>query len=593
MNRQRPKNESVKIFFFFYDRKDMNKALKLYGISTIKNSRCFAISGEPLEYLDSLKLAYSHFEEYFPKPRSLYLNRLARSWAYSWNRKSGQIFDNLRLSLHNYFAKKMFQLVALDNLIKTERPDEVFLGKKKVSFKNLFTSDFEDISGIIKLVCAKHKVKLISEWTGDFWPLKYLIQFLLVPRLRKVIEGEDFDYKVLLAAHHYHAINIFPLLSFLQKSRLKPLLVGRIGAANRILDKNKINYIEFNGEIPFKNLPDYLFTRLKFLLDLIRFLASKKTFSYRGYNLWPIFKPKLISLFLSDALHLYTHKIFYSKLFSYVQPSQIVTVTNDSSNQTLITAAKKLSIPTLEIQHGITSGYYGIYLKSDKLAVWGKIPKDIYSKSGVPINKMVVTGWPGYESYLNRKYAKSEINPKNVSVTLLAQDPEGMSLLFMKKSAEENLEIFFKSVSMLGFKTKVVIRLHPRADNSILFTIAEKYGVKFRLSENETLGGLLSKTDIVVGQTTSATLEAIIMGKPVIYLPSMHWPAKFVEGSGAVFEVKTSEEIMDKINLIMKNGITGEMIAAQTKFVENYCNFPKDSNKLIVQTILGIIHGKS
>ncbi len=560
-----------KTIFSFFNKKDVEIATERFGKEKLSYSVCLTNSAD--------------YEKYFPKRYAFDLNNIAKNWADSWYQRELEIFGSLSLSLRNYFAKKLFQITLIDNLFRVENPDEVFLGKKKVSFKNLFTSDFEDMSEIIKLVCAKHKVKLICEWTNDFWPLKYLIQFLLPPRLRKVIDGKDFDYKVLLAAHHYHAINIFPLLSFLQKSRLKPLLVGRIGTAKRILDKNKINYIEFNGEIPFKNLPNYLSMRLKFLLDLIRFLASKKTFSYRGYNLWPIVKPKLISLFLSDALNLYTHKVFMKELVRHVGPKHLVCVTNDSTNQVLISTAKTLGISTLEIQHGITIGADGVYLKADKFAVWGKIPKDIYSKSGVPINKMVVTGWPGYDSYLKRKYAKSEINPNNVSVTLLAQDPEGMSLLFMNKSAEENLGIFFKSVSMLGFKTKVVIRLHPRADKSIPFTIAEKYGVKFRLSENETLDGLLSKTDIVVGQTTSATLEAIIMGKPVIYLPSMHWPAKFVEGSGAVFEVKTSEEIVDKINLIAKNGITGEMIAAQKKFAKNYCNFPENSVDNLVKLI--------
>lgn len=550
-----------------------------------KNLKLFPLTNAVKSYLIANKIIYENFEDYFPKKLSGELNSLAGSWATSKTSPGVGFPDNLSLSLHNYFAKKLFQLAAIDNLMKIEQPDEVFLEKKEVPFKNLFTSDFEDIAEIIKLVCAKHKVKLICEWTGDFWPLKYLIQFLLPPRFRKVIEGGDFDYKVLLAAHHYHAINIFPLLSFLQKSRLKPLLVGRIGAAKRILDKNKINYIEFNREIPFKNLPDFLLTRLKFLLDLIKFLRSKKTFSYCGYNLWPIFKPKLISLFLSDALNLYTHKIFYSKLLSQVQPSLVVAVTNDSSNQTLITTAKRMGIPTLEIQHGITAGFDGGYLQSDKFAVWGKIPKDIYAKNGVGLEKMIICGWPGYESYLNRRYIASKINSKNVSIAFLAQAPEGMSLLFMSKTPEENLEIFFKSISMLGFKTKVSIRLHPRADKSIPFTIAEKYGVKFRLSENETLGELLSKTDIVVGQTTSATLDAIIMHKPVIYLPSMNWPAKFVEGSEAVFEANDTKSLTRAIDEIIDKGISPKMITAQKRFIENYCNFSKNSLVEITKVI--------
>lgn len=552
------------------------------------NYKLFPLTIKAKAHLLNNKLKYQNFEDYFPKNLSKKINRNAGKWAtYS------QFPSNLSLSLHNYFAKKLFQLTAIDNIIKTEQPTEVFLGKKESSYKDIIISDFEDIRTVIKLACKKRKVNSFNLTGVNFWPLKYLVQLLMLPKVRDFkIKEKNLKSGTIIAAHNYHVVNILPLLSFLQQFQFKPLVIGRIGKGFKALESNHIEYIPFYGEISPMHLPSYLMFRLKLLWKLYKFLQSRKSFNYDGYNLWEMLKPKLISIFLSDALNLYSHKLFIKNLVRSVHPEYLIAVTNDSTNQILIQSIKNLGIPTLEIQHGITAGYDGVYLKSDKFAVWGKIPKSIYAKNGVDSGKIVITGWPGYESHLTKTYRVRKINRENLSISFLAQDPEGASLLFMNKTPEENLGIFFKAISTLSFKNKVVVRLHPRADKTVPFAVASKYGVKFRLSETESLGDLFLKTDIVVGQTTTATLDAIIMNKPVIYLPSMSWPTKFVEGSDAVYEAKDAGDIGRYVELIIDKGMSSKMVEAQKKFIADYCNFSKSSVNLISRQIEKMINAK-
>lgn len=558
------------------------------------NIKLLPLTSKLKVHLASNKIEYKNYEDYFPGKLSKKLNMLASKWSASWDKDINVEFANsLRLSLHNYFAEKLFQLACIDNLIKTELPAEVYLGKKAFSYKYILASNFEDITEVIKLVCGKKAVRLIDRSGKSIWPLKYFVKLILPPRLRGIKIKSRVRGSIILAAHHYHVINIIPFLLSLKQSRLRPLVVGRVGEAAKSLKDNKLEKISFYGEISFKDLPRYLIVKLKLLLKLNKFLQKKRLFSYHGYNLWNVLKPKLISLFLSDALNFYAHKLFYNKLLYRFEPSQVITVTNDFSNQSLTNLAKTMRIPTMEIQHGITMGADGTYLKVDKLAVWGKIPSYIYSKHGVDSKRLVISGWPGYETYLTEHFPITKINPKNLTISFLAQDPAGMSLLFMNRTPEENIRIFFKAMSMLGSGIKAVVRLHPRADKSLSSVLAKKYLIKFRLSENETLKDLLVKTDIVVGQTTSATLDAIIMHKPVIYLPSMTWATKFVEGSGAVWEAKNANDIEKIAKLIIKNGMNPAMLECQDKFIQDYCNFPNSSVDLLSKQIRVNIDAKN
>jgi CDP-glycerol glycerophosphotransferase (TagB/SpsB family) len=169
-----------------------------------------------------------------------------------------------------------------------------------------------------------------------------------------------------------------------------------------------------------------------------------------------------------------------------------------------------------------------------------------------------------------------------------------MSLLFSKNTPRENIEIFFESISKLKKSVNIIVRLHPRADKSIVESVAKKYNFNFKFSDyKEALITLLGRTDIVVGQDTSAILDAMITHKPVIYLPSMRWPATFVGGSGAVLEAHNSETLIKYLNVTIKNGITKKMFLAQKVFVEEYCNFSQNSvtkisvliNQLVKNTI--------
>ena len=597
MSRSDNKNRAV---LFFFNRKEVQWALKTFGVETLKKSLCFSCSINAYETLTQLSIKIHYYENYFPKNRAEELHSIAEEWSKNWyktagmklNRSDIDLIKTSELSLLNYFSKKLFQFSCIEQVFKKEGSSTVYLGTESTNLKEELFGGFEQISPVIKFLTGKKQIARVD--IGKKWwsnkptmAIRLLLYLLLLPKI-SLTKIKSTNADVLVVGHHYHLVNINNLISNLKKQDKKVLVVGKIGLAKNFLFKEKIDFLNLDRNIYIGDLPFIIKNKIVFLL---KSKVSENYFRYDDYNLSNIFKPKLLSTLLVESLNSLVWTLMSREVFYNSKPKVLLCVSEDSSVQSFIETARSSKVLSVEIQHGFTVGSDSKYINADKLLVWGKVSRSIYQKTGVDSKKLIICGWPAFEIYKGVKF-KKKVSSKKTQITFLAQDPEGVSLLFMNKTPEENLDIFFKAVSTLGFNTTVVVRLHPRADKTAPFTVAKKYKVKFRLSENERLNDLLSQADIVVGQTTSATLDAVIMHKPVIYLPSMRWPAKFVEGAGVAIEVNDVNSLRQAIKLAVDKGISKQMLTAQTKFVENYCNFPKDSNKLIAQTILGIIHGK-
>lgn len=587
-----------RLILFLFDDKDVDLALKTFGLGNLKASKCFAFGASAYRRLAELEILSYEYSSYFDPSRAEGLNNLASNWARGWYKKCNMNIkfngfnplSTLELSLHNYFAKKLFQFVCIEEIIKKEKPSVLVIGMEEKGMKNMLVSNFDSITPVIKFAAAKRRVyykflKAGLQWYMNQDYLKFIYLCLASPLVSLKGVGRNTDY--IFLGHHYHIQNILPVLEKLKKGNKKVLVVGRLGETMNILKKREIDVLEIaeSWTISFKNLKIralLIFKAFNLKSDIL-----KAYFQTDSTSLWNIFRSKISSVIVQDCLKVWFYSNIALELIKDTSPKGIINISSDSSIQSFIKIAKSQQVPTLEIQHGFTVGSDSQYIRTDKFAVWGKIPKKIYRKSGVNEWVMEITGWPAFEIYKNIKTKTTRV-PTIQTITFLAQDPEGVSLLFMKNTLEQNLEIFFSAISELGSKVRVKVRLHPRASGAIVSAIARIYGVDFELSNNEreSLKDLLEVTDIVVGQSTSATIDSILMHKPVIYLPSMEWPAAFVKGTGAVFTVNDSKDLTMRIDEILKKGISKKMISEQNKFANNYCNFSDDSVNNIINQIL-------
>src|SRR3989344_4623478 len=114
MSRSDNKNRAV---LFFFNRKEVQWALKTFGVETLKKSLCFSCSINAYETLTQLSIKIHYYENYFPKNRAEELHSIAEEWSKNWyktagmklNRSDIDLIKTSELSLLNYFSKKLFQ----------------------------------------------------------------------------------------------------------------------------------------------------------------------------------------------------------------------------------------------------------------------------------------------------------------------------------------------------------------------------------------------------------------------------------------------------------------------------------------------------
>ena len=578
-----------KMLFLLFSYGDVEKAIDIYGIEKLRESKCFALTVESLEGLIKNNVRALEYEIYFPEKFANKLNLAAKKWAKDWY-KTGNFaahFENidllalLDLTLYNYFAKKLFQYFSLRELFLREKPKKIFIGREQSGIRKIFASDYDILTPVIERAAKDLDIETkrirgnyLSKKVFNFLPVKLLFSFLEMPS----ISGDHKklpNVKYLFVGNHYHIKNILLLIKKFSK---QSLVIGRMKEFRSELMRNSIRLIDVKSALDISSFITYIIYKFKFLLTLLfidtgtlRFL-----FKFQAFDFFDLFKLKIYSVFVRDCSNLLVSILQAEKVLKMPGLKLLINVTEDLHIRGFISQAKKIGIPTLEIEHGFTTGYDSEFTIVDKLAVWGDEPKKIYQSTGFDKNKMVTTGWLAFEQYKSIKLTQRKIDRDKFTILFIAQDPDGASLLFLKNTPIKSFEIFFEAIS--NFKSaKIIVRLHPRADKRIPTVLAKKYNLKFEFSEKEELSDSLRKSEIVVSQTTSATLDALIMHKPVIYLCSMRWPSKYVEDSGAVFEVKTSKELLLAIRIIVNKRMTNGMILAQNNFVENYCNFSQNS----------------
>lgn len=578
------------IIFFFFCEEDIERALKKFTLKKIRDSVCILSSDEAYLALQKKQISFQYVEDYFSKKDATKLFELAVSWSIKWHKASKtelhfmgiNVLELIDLSMSNFFAKKLFYFSSIENLFAKEQPSLIFLGQESKGLKNSFLGGFENISPIISLCAKSERIVLMKTRNvflhslDDSITVRLIMYLMIFPKM--VIRRRQAPRsQVLMLGHHYHLLNIGLLLEKLKIDGIKALVVGKIGVAHKYLISKGIRNLELDQSLTLGDLPKYL--RIKFrMLFASMFINKQKLelmFQLNGQNLYSIFENKIHFEILVDSMKCVSTIIRANQIVTIAKPNVLVCVSVDSAINAFINIGKLQGIKSLEIQHGFTVGSDSRYIDSDKLISWGKIPNDIYTRTGAQKRKLLIGGWPVFEKYKVKKLKIRNTIASSKTVSFLGQDPEGASLLFMTRTPIENLTMFLKAVSKFKYK-KIYVRLHPRASKNIAIQLAKKYHVKFEFGDNMELSRLLEISDVFVVQTTTATLEALTTDKPVIYLSSMRWPSKFIENTGVASEVSDYEQLVHALKMSDRL-ITNKVIVRRKSFLDEYVNFSADS----------------
>ncbi len=250
-------------------------------------------------------------------------------------------------------------------------------------------------------------------------------------------------------------------------------------------------------------------------------------FMFRGVSLQP-----LVFRALDGIVEEVTAKILKDiddthAMLEKLKPG-IVALRSTVSAQThfviLAHVARAQGIPSVEMQHGLE--YYGPGSVSKRhraefTAVYGPLTKKQMQEAGDTQTTPVVIGSPRFDAYAAAREAPvGRARESGVSILCIAPaiDPGGDS-----PDSYDALD-YYSAIASAVKKipdVSVVIKFRPGPDRdpfvrAILASLFE--GVPYAIAQREPLSELYPRSDIVVSCYSTAAIEALQCGKPLIYL---------------------------------------------------------------------------
>jgi len=240
--------------------------------------------------------------------------------------------------------------------------------------------------------------------------------------------------------------------------------------------------------------------------------------------------------------------------FDHILPSRYVV-------GALLRAAKEKSIPTLAFPHGVylyTNKFNKARFSSrqrfykfnrfDYVIVQNHLRKDVLVSSGIAREKIIVLGsarFCGEWIAQNKK-----ILPRRIEST--GRDPERLRVVFMpsKPRCRIDVERMHNTVDLLASLSEIeaVVKPHTRIGREArLFDSMQLPNVSHVLTSE-----LCEWADVVLIIGSSVITEALMQGKPVLYLKYLHANTMLFEECGACWTIHNEAELEQALQSLRK-----------------------------------------
>ncbi len=317
-------------------------------------------------------------------------------------------------------------------------------------------------------------------------------------------------------------------------------------------------------------------------------------FLFRGFSLRPLVVQALGTVVADAAAHVLKDIDDTYTLIARVKPD-VVELRSTMSGQThfviLAQVARALKIPSLEMQHGIE--YYGKGSmdrrhSAEHIGVYGPLTQRELRVAEDDITTHVV-GSPRFDVYASLPEidrAKQPILHAGLTVLCIAPPVKPGTI------DTYDVEEYFSAIAAAArgvpnMSIIVKLRAGPPRQSFYEAAIARAFaGVPHATAQYEPLAELFPPADIVVSNYSTATLEALQCGKPLIYFgasPGFDLMAEFhlavYEQKGALMIAKTPDDLARGMQALTDPQARERMSGAATAFLKNEYAFDGRASK--------------
>jgi UDP-N-acetylglucosamine 2-epimerase len=300
---------------------------------------------------------------------------------------------------------------------------------------------------------------------------------------------------------------------------------------------------------------------------------------------WPLLRFKLGELFdtrpgggapFAERFLEAAHYVDLSqRMLAHLSPDLLV-VMNELNvlGRTAVLVARSKGVRSLHVQHGIMADrmLWG-KLHADQIAVWGEADHRRLICTGVPSERITVTGNPRFD-HLAQPTSSETVKALLSSLGLQADCP-----IILVTTQHDSLEASRQQLSAViqaaaGLpQHQIVVKLHPaEAFDPYRRMLRELEASHLHLVRDVDLFTLLEASAVLITRFSTTGLEAMLIGKPVISLNFSGQPDRvpYAE-SGAALGVHQPEELLPALEAVLTHPETlAEMRRQQECFIREY-----------------------
>ena len=262
--------------------------------------------------------------------------------------------------------------------------------------------------------------------------------------------------------------------------------------------------------------------------------SLEKFFTFEDFEVFTLIKPVLVELIENRLSHTIHEIELVNRMFQKIRFDFSVIINELGFSEQIISCLSKThKVKCIHMQEGfhwdtiaahanLTS--QGAYLHdADTLAVWGDIDRSIsIENGGIPSNKVRIIGAPRYDNLFNSETKKQDY-------ILLASSgdpqPEEVNGIRINKIEEYLTDILQISKIVRELDEEVFIKLHPSPTQLMdLVELEKKIDPKITIVSHGEITSLLPSAKLVISiGMSSAIIEALILKKPVIFIPGIDY----------------------------------------------------------------------
>jgi glycosyltransferase involved in cell wall biosynthesis len=262
----------------------------------------------------------------------------------------------------------------------------------------------------------------------------------------------------------------------------------------------------------------------------------------------------------------------------------------------LVLAARRLSIPTFCLQHGLDcERFFHEQIYSDYFCSWGEARAErCRVNSSFQPQRIFVTGCPEFDDIVLAKNSARSME----NWLWLTRPHEPAKCCEPSRYPDEG-QIILQALleALVSFKPRrLVIKAHPRDDTRPYRSMVAKFGVDDRVQFVEGRGGvnpLIRDAGLVFSEDSTSGMEAMFFGKPVIHVHFAAAPPSlpFVEYGAALpgFSLDDIKASLEQLHG-RDSGVESDLREGQKRFLKDFAG-PLDGHALerVLEAISGLI----